>query len=57
MYMNIITIIGISIVCIYSLIQVLSFYGIGPETYGRYALFYGFLVVSSVILPHDAPKV
>ena len=57
MYMNIITIIGILIVCAYSLIQILSFYGIGTETYGPYVLFYGFLAATSLVLPHEVPKV
>jgi hypothetical protein len=55
--MNIITIIGILIVCAYSLIQILSFYGIGTETYGPYVLFYGFLAATSLVLPHEVPKV
>ena len=56
MYMNVITIIGITVIFLYSLIQILSFYDVGPGTYGPYLLFYGFLAISTLFLPHDDPK-
>jgi hypothetical protein len=54
--MNIITLIGLSIVFFYSMIQILKFYGIGEDVYGIYLLFYAFLVISILILPNDYPK-
>jgi hypothetical protein len=54
--MNVITIIGITVIFLYSLIQILSFYDVGPGTYGPYLLFYGFLAISTLFLPHDDPK-
>lgn len=57
MYMNSVTLIGISVIFFYSLIQILNFYGIGQDTYGPYVLFWGFLVISILILPNDYPNV
>jgi hypothetical protein len=57
MYMNSVTLIGFSVIFFYSLIQILNFYGIGQDTYGPYVLFWGFLVISILILPNDYPKV
>jgi hypothetical protein len=54
--MNIITLIGLSIVFFYSMIQILKFYGIGEDVYGIYLFFYVFLVISILILPNDYPK-
>jgi hypothetical protein len=54
--MNVITLIGLSIVFFYSIIQILKFYGIGEDVYGVYLLFYVFLVISILILPNDYPK-
>jgi hypothetical protein len=55
--MNSITIIGISFIILYSLTKILSFYGVGEEQYGIYVLFYILIVVTSLILPKDYPKV
>jgi hypothetical protein len=54
--MNAITLIGLSVVFFYSIIQILKFYGIGEDVYGVYLLFYAFLVISILILPNDYPK-
>jgi hypothetical protein len=54
--MNSITLIGLSIVFLYSLIQILKFYGIGEDVYGVYILFYIFIIISVMILPNDYPK-
>jgi len=53
--MNPITLIGISIVFFYSLIQILKFYGIGEDIYGTYILFYIFLIISIIVLPNNYP--
>ena len=43
--MNKITILGITILIIYSVIKILKFYGIGVDVYGAYLIFYIFLLV------------
>jgi len=53
--MNSITLIGISIIFLYCLIQILKFYGIGEDVYGIYLLFYIFIITSILILPNDFP--
>jgi len=55
--MNPITLIGLSIIFLYSIIQILNFYGIGEDTYGVYVLFYIFIIISLLILPNDYPKI
>jgi len=54
--MNIITIIGISIILLYSITQILKFYGISQDKYMIYIMFYVFILACIVILPHDYPK-
>jgi hypothetical protein len=55
--MNTITLIGFSIILFYCVSQILNFFGIGQEVYGAYVLFYAFLIICILILPHDYPKV
>jgi hypothetical protein len=55
--MNSITLIGISIIFLYSLTQILNFYGVGEDVYGTYVLFYIFIIISILILPNEYPKV
>jgi hypothetical protein len=55
--MNPITLIGLSIIFFYSLIQILKFYGIDEGGYGVYILFYIFIILCILILPNDYPKV
>jgi hypothetical protein len=52
-----ITLLGITLIFFYSLIQILKFYGLGEEVYGYYLIFYAFIILSIVILPNDYPKV
>lgn len=54
--MNIITLIGLSIIFFYSLIQILKFFGVTEDAYMAYILFYIFVVVCIAVLPHDYPK-
>jgi hypothetical protein len=54
--MNIITLLGISILIFYSLIQILKFYGVGSDVYGIYLYFYIFIIISILILPNQYPK-
>lgn len=55
--MNSITLIGMSVVFFYTLIQILKFYGIGEDVYGVYILFYIFIIISILILPNDYPTI
>lgn len=54
--MNPITLIGISIILFYSIIQMLKFYGVGEDVYGVYLLFYIFIIISILVLPNDYSK-
>lgn len=50
---KLIAIIGGSILFMYAIIQILGFYGIGPDVYGTYVGFYSFLLLSIIILPNS----
>jgi hypothetical protein len=54
--MNKITLLGISVIFFYCLIQILQFYGIGSDVYGVYLYFYILIILSIFILPNDYPK-
>lgn len=54
--MNPITLIGLSIVFFYSLIQIFKFYGVGEDIYGIYLLFYIFIIICILVLPNNNPK-
>ena len=49
----IITILGLSLLLVYSLSKILEFYGIGINMYGSYISFYLFLLISAFILPQQ----
>ena len=51
-----ITIFGITILFIYSITNILNFYGIGVDKYGAYLMFYIFLLFCYFILDRDYPK-
>jgi hypothetical protein len=55
--MNKITILGISIIFLYSLTQILQFYGVSPEAYLVYIYFLIFIIISIFILPNDYPQI
>jgi hypothetical protein len=55
--MNSITLIGINVILIYSIIQILKFYGVDESVYGIYLLFYIFILISVLVLPNDYPKI
>lgn len=55
--MDIITLLGVSLVFFYSLTQILKFYGIDESVYGVYILFYIFIIISILVLPNDYPKI
>ena len=46
----------IFMVIVYSIVQILSFYGIGANIYGSYISFYIFLLVSTYILNTEYPQ-
>jgi len=50
---KIISIIGFSLIFLYVITQILSFYGIGSDVYGTYIGFYLFLLLSIIILPNS----
>lgn len=54
--MNKITLLGLSTIFCYCIIQILKFYGIGQEVYGIYMYFYILIIASIFILPNDNPK-
>jgi len=54
--MHPITLIGLSIVFFYSIIQILKFYGVAEDVYGVYILFYIFIIISILVLPNEYPK-
>ena len=49
-HLGIITAIGLFIIIVYSLMQVLEFYGMGIDIFGSYLFFYLFLIISIYIL-------
>jgi len=56
MQTNTIINIAIVIVLIYSIIQLLNFYGVGANVYGSYFAFYLFLFLCTYVLPNDYPS-
>jgi hypothetical protein len=57
MYMESITLLGLSIIILYVLSQILKFFGIDQETYAPYFLFFIFLVITTFVLPKNYPEV
>jgi hypothetical protein len=54
--MNKITLLGLSTIFVYCLIQILKFYGVTSDVYGIYIYFYLFILISIFILPNDYPN-
>ena len=52
---NIITLLGISIIFFYCIVQILNFYELSISSYGVYLMFFMFMMVSYIILPHQYP--
>ena len=52
---TIISIIGINIIFFYCIIQILNFYGFSISYYGVYLMFFGFMVLCFIMLPHNYP--
>ena len=53
---KIITIIGLSAIFFYTIIQILNFYGVSFSVYGTYLLFYTSMILTILILPNSDPK-
>jgi hypothetical protein len=51
-----ITIVGLSIILLYIIVQLLKFYGVSPDVYGIYLVFYLFLLLCYFILPNEQPN-
>ena len=54
---NTITLLGICILMYYCSVQIFKFYGVGAQTYDVYFFFYGFMVLSIIILPNKYPEI
>lgn len=52
---NIITLLGISIIFFYCIVQILNFYGLSISAYGVYLMFFMFMMSTYIILPHQYP--
>lgn len=55
--LNNITILGLSMLAIYSIAQILSFFSVSKNTYNAYLMFYAIIALSICILPNDYPSV
>jgi|APCry1669189369_1035219.scaffolds.fasta_scaffold63475_2 hypothetical protein len=49
--------IGFALLFLYSFMQIMNFYGVGLEYYFDYVLFYIFIMVTAIVLPHDYTSV
>jgi len=55
--MNKITMLGITILVMYSITKILNFYGVGVDKYGSYLVFYIFLLICYYIFNSEYPKI
>lgn len=55
--MSKITIFGLMLLIIYTITKILNFYGIGPDKYGSYLVFYIFLIICVNVLDTENPKI
>ena len=55
--MDIITLLGFSIIILYCVVQILKFYGLNEGDYGVYIVFFIFIIVSLIVLPNQYPIV
>jgi hypothetical protein len=55
--MNKITVLGITIIFLYCIIQILQFYGVSPSSYLVYVYFLIFILITFFVLPTEYPKV
>lgn len=50
-----IALMGFSLIFMYIIVQILTFYGLDTSSYGKYIAFYLFLLLSTIILPNSYP--
>jgi hypothetical protein len=55
--MSLVNIIGFSVIIIYILLQIFTFYGIGRDVYGVYLAFFVFLLLCMLVLPKNIPDI
>ncbi len=55
--MNTITLVGLTIIFFYCVIQIFKFFGIEQNVYSDYLFFYGILLICVVFLPNDNPSI
>ncbi len=55
--MNTITLVGLTLIFFYCVIQIFKFFGIEQSVYADYLLFYGILLISVVFLPNEIPSI
>jgi hypothetical protein len=55
--MDIITLLGFSIIILYCVVQILKFYGLNEGDYGVYIVFFIFIIISLIVLPNQYPSV
>jgi hypothetical protein len=48
-----ITILGVSLLLIYAIIQLLTFYGVTKDVYGIYIMFYLFILLCYFVFPDN----
>jgi hypothetical protein len=53
--MNLITLIGVSIIFFYSTVNILKFFGVNQDTYNIYLYFYAMLILCMILLPNKYP--
>ena len=54
--MNTITIVGIGLLFFYSVSNILTFIGIDQSVLLSYVLFYGLMIISTLVLPKKYPE-
>jgi len=54
--MNFITLLGMSLIFIYSLVKILDFFNVQKSTYGPYVLFLLLILLCYFVLPKTTPS-
>ena len=55
-YMNFITLLGMSLIFIYSLVKILDFFNVQKSAYGPYVLFLLLILLCYFVLPKTTPS-
>ena len=51
--MSAITVVGITLLLVFTLMKILDFYDVGINVYGSYLAFYIFIMISALVLPRE----